>query len=737
VSSPSSSSKNAEEKTSKTKVFYGADNVINTELEFFYNSKNNKIDTCMNYTRPQLAIEIQSIKKAFIDAKSRGVRLRYLTDIRAENISFCKELASIVDELRHLDGIKGSFMVSESEYLAPVVLFENAKVASQIIYSNVAEIVEQQQYVFDTLWNKALPAQEKIREIEEGIIPIRTRLLENQDEIIREIKRKNNAAKKLSICTSFGGMQMSYNYLFDSYKNVVDKYKKGESKEGLRWLTNIDTKETANLVKIFLQSGGMQVRHVKNMPPLSFGVSDKEVALTIEKMIGGKMSRSFLISNEPLYVNHFNSLFDELWENGIDATYRVREIEEEAEPEFVEVVTDHEKASQLLVDLARSLRKEALSLMANARGMLRMDKLGIIDHLIKASQNGAIVKIICPLNEENSHIEAKMSKQAPDIRIMNSYIDAPSGVLIADGSRFLQAEVKNSAADQFSEAIGFAIYSNSKHNVNSFKSFFELLWNQHATNEELRRIHKMQKEFIDIAAHELKTPIQPILGLSEVLSSKISNTEQLELLDVINRNAKRLKRLTEDILDVTKIESQTLDLKNEVFCINELISNIVKDCMYQREKQNNNNNRKKGNVKLLYNEHREKNGLLLVFADKARIAQVFDNILNNAIKFTKEGSISVTISVERRKRKEEEDDYNEKKEAVVVVSIKDTGIGIDPEIMARLFTKFSTKSFEGTGLGLYISKSIIEAHGERIWAENNKDGKGATFSFTLPIAVRQ
>jgi signal transduction histidine kinase len=321
---------------------------------------------------------------------------------------------------------------------------------------------------------------------------------------------------------------------------------------------------------------------------------------------------------------------------------------------------------------------------------------------------------------------------------MNSYTDAASGVLIADGSRFLQAEVKDPIAEQFSEAIGFAIYSNSKHNVNSFKSFFELLWNQHATNEELRRIHKMQKEFIDIAAHELKTPIQPILGLSEVLSSKINNTEQLELLDVINRNAKRLKRLTEDILDVTKIESQTLDLKKEVFCINELIANIVKDCMYQLEKQNNNNNRKKGNVKLLYNKCREKNDLLLVFADKARIAQVFDNILNNAIKFTEEGSISVTISVERKEtKKEEDDDYNEKKEEeVVVVSIKDTGKGIDPEIMLRLFTKFSTKSFEGTGLGLYISKSIIEAHGERIWAENNKDGKGATFSFTLPIAAK-
>jgi hypothetical protein len=208
---------------------------------------------------------------------------------------------------------------------------------------------------------------------------------------------------------------------------------------------------------------------------MSFGVSDKEMLATIEKMEGGKKIQSLLISNEPLYIKHFNSLFEELWRNGIDATETIREIEEKVQVEFVDVIADHEKASSILLNLAKSLKKEALSLMPTARGMLRMYKLGVIDHLIKASQNGAIVKIICPLNEENSHIVEKISEQAPDIRIMNMYTDAPSGILIADSERFLQAEVKNPMAEQFSEAIGFVIYSNSKHNVNSFKSFFELL----------------------------------------------------------------------------------------------------------------------------------------------------------------------------------------------------------------------------------------------------------------------
>ena len=189
---------------------HGVNNVIDAELEFFSNSKK-RIDTCMNYTRPSLAVILEPIKKAFLDAKSRGVKLRYLTEITHDNIAACKELMTIVDELRHLDGIKGNFMISETEYLAPVILFEKGKIASQIICSNVKEILDQHQYMFDTLWNKAISAQQRIREIDEGIAPIKTRILYEQDEIVKEIKRKNNSANKLSICSGFGGMQMSYN----------------------------------------------------------------------------------------------------------------------------------------------------------------------------------------------------------------------------------------------------------------------------------------------------------------------------------------------------------------------------------------------------------------------------------------------------------------------------------------------------------------------------------------------
>jgi signal transduction histidine kinase len=239
-------------------------------------------------------------------------------------------------------------------------------------------------------------------------------------------------------------------------------------------------------------------------------------------------------------------------------------------------------------------------------------------------------------------------------------------------------------------------------------------------NEQLKNQEKMQKEFINIAAHELRTPVQPILGLSEVLLSEEENEGKRRLIDVISRNAKRLERLTQDILDVTRIESQLLRLNKEKFNLNSVVLSIMEE--YKNKIGEND----RGDIKLLYNPI-EGNNNIIVDADRGRITQVVSNLLDNAIKFTEEGTIMVSTEVKNG---------GNNNNNIAVVSVKDTGSGIDPEIMARLFTKFSSKSWKGTGLGLFISKSIIEAHGGKIWAENNIDGKGATFSFSLPSIIQ-
>ena len=235
-----------------------------------------------------------------------------------------------------------------------------------------------------------------------------------------------------------------------------------------------------------------------------------------------------------------------------------------------------------------------------------------------------------------------------------------------------------------------------------------------AANEQLKVHDKMQREFINIAAHELRTPIMPILGEAEFIKHQFDNKKKTveiekEQVSLIIRNAKRLDRLASDILDVAKIESQSLKLNRERFNLKAVLSAAVQDLGDHIAKNIGND----PSLEVLYNAND-----IIVSADKERITQVISNLLSNALKFTEEGYISISA---------------EKKGKDVIVTVEDTGVGIDPEILPRLFSKFVTKSEKGTGLGLYISKNIVEKHGGKIWAENNADGKGATFVFSIPI----
>lgn len=245
-------------------------------------------------------------------------------------------------------------------------------------------------------------------------------------------------------------------------------------------------------------------------------------------------------------------------------------------------------------------------------------------------------------------------------------------------------------------------------------------------NEKLSLQSKIQRDFINITAHELRTPIVPIITLTELLYNKITkenktqkknlskeSEKKQEFLQVILRNCYRLHRLTEDILDVTKIESQTLKLNKERVQLNEIIMNVVNDYKDIISKKRYGSDK----IRIVYELSKDNT---FVNADKVRLSQVLSNLLDNALKFTKEGNIIITT----KKLKENEE---------IMVSIKDSGTGIDPEILPQLFTKFATKSEQGTGLGLFISKNIIEAHGGIMRGENNSESNGSTFYFTLPI----
>jgi signal transduction histidine kinase len=282
---------------------------------------------------------------------------------------------------------------------------------------------------------------------------------------------------------------------------------------------------------------------------------------------------------------------------------------------------------------------------------------------------------------------------------------------MVDDKLSLMMELKDDSKKKFDEAIGLSTYSNSKAGVLSYVSMFESLWKETQLYEELKTNEKMQKEFINIAAHELRTPTQAILGYAELSQMQDSSVTRDEALSKIVKNAERLQRLTEDILDVTRIESQTLKLDKRKFDLRDMAASVLDG--YRNRIQNGKN---VGLV--LLNADKP----AFVVADRGRISQVLSNLVSNALKFTKSGTVSVYA----------EEVKNEDKKKEFIVTVEDTGTGIDSDIMPQLFTKFVSKSETGTGLGLFISKSIIEAHGGRIWAENNPEGKGAAFRFSLP-----
>ncbi|HZH38551.1 MAG TPA: HAMP domain-containing sensor histidine kinase, partial [Bacillales bacterium] len=434
-------------------------------------------------------------------------------------------------------------------------------------------------------------------------------------------------------------------------------------------------------------------------------------------------------SNDYLYLNHYSEIFKELWKTGIDAKDRIKDIEE-GRYINVNIILNPKKSIKFVSELNRSAKKEILIILSSEYGFLRTEKTGGFNLLNQIAHTGVRVKVLIPsgFTKEDEINLIKSNYHHIEFRSLQFPLQLVIGITIIDREKTMIFEIKDDTKDNFLQTLGLAIYIEGKSAALSYLSIFESLWKQTELYEQLQTHDRMQMEFINTAAHELRTPIQPLLGLTQILRSKSKDKEQIELLDIVIRNTKKLKVLAENILDISKIESNSLKLNKQNFSLDSLILDIVKEFGNKLGDEN---------KEIKFECSNSTDAYTLIHGDKNRIGQVISNLIGNSIKFInqKEGIISIRI------RKGEKNGND--KDTGVVVEIKDTGIGIDHDIFPKLFTKFATKSFQGTGLGLYICKNIIEAHGGQIWAEDNtsnynKDGKkGATFSFSIPLKDSQ
>jgi two-component system sensor histidine kinase VicK len=450
-----------------------------------------------------------------------------------------------------------------------------------------------------------------------------------------------------------------------------------------------------------------------------------------------------LTSNDPNYVKHFYSIFEDLWNDGIDAADRIKDIEEGVDFADIEVIQNPKTAITRAWRLLKYAKEEVVILFSSTKAFQRQIQMGALRLLNEAATKYNVkVRILLPKSKgeistsdlivvDQTLKERETENVYPnqiDVRLVEESIPIRITIIVIDRKECMLIELKDDTQNDSFHAAGLSVYSNSKAIVLSYASIFESLWVQTETYEKLKTYSKMQTEFINNAAHELRTPIQPILAISEVLRFEeekeeriVSKKELNKYLDVILTNARRLKDLGDNILNVSLIESRSLKLDKELFNLNDIIIDNVEAVKKQFLLIDNDNDNT--SLEILYDKNsRATAAEVYLEADKRRISQVIYNLLHNAIKFTNDGSIIISV-----KRKVDDN-------KLIVVSINDTGKGIDSQIFPRLFSKFATKSEKGTGLGLFISKSIVEAHGGRIWAQNNRDGKGATFAFSLPLS---
>ncbi len=494
----------------------------------------------------------------------------------------------------------------------------------------------------------------------------------------------------------------------------------------IRLITEI-TKENLNLCKEIMKF--VEVRHLDKVIG-NFVLSDKEY---FGQSLGSNYQINQIYNNDHVMVELQNYVFENLWNNSVSHHDRSSSLEAGVDPEEVKVLSDPTEIRKTYLNLIESAKTEISLIIATPNALQRNYRGGIISMLVKASEKRNVnVNLVIPtydvdkIQDDFLHIESvarnfkfKIKSIAP---VTTQTHKIKTTFLIVDKKSVFIIDVKDDSKDNFLEAVGYATFHTSKSRTESYNFIFDTIWRQADLYESLREANRnliysyqkleehdaMEKEFINLAAHELRTPSQSIIGYSEMLKDLPERNKQYE--EAISRNAERLYSLVTNMLSIARIESQTMKLNKIIFDLNVKIENVIKDVCQQIEL------RKADKVRIDFRP----SGRINIIADKEKIFQVFTNLLNNAIKFTNEGTIKISVK--------EKEKTNE-----AVVTIKDSGPGIDPEIIPHLFSKFKTTSEKGLGLGLYISKNIVEAHHGKIEAYNNPNSEGATFVVTLPL----
>lgn len=713
----------------RTDVLFGQENVEKAIVGVILGAES-KMHACIDLVGPSMSLSIEPVRQAISEASKKKIKPQYITEITRENIDDCRRLIGLGVELRHLDGIKGNFGVTDSEYCATSRL-ESEKPILQLVYSNSKPVVEQHEYLFQTLWNRATPAETRFKEIEEGLPRYDTRILRDPEQILEETKKLLVASKRYSVSSVAGGLSYATTFMADEFRQVFEKIRRGEH-EGIRWLTTID-ETNAETAKKFIELG-MEIRHTHNLPAESFGVSDKGVGITVTKVEVGKLTSSAMFSDDPVYVGHYLIAFEELWKSGSDASVRIKEIKEGIEEPRMRIIRNRTEVPEVFVQMVDQANEELLLLLPSSNSYRRLEKIGVIDSLRKAAKRGVKIRILAPrVSAQESlagsgGIEFKAIREATGLNTVT--------VLVVDKTRSLIIEQQDDTKEKFVESIGVATYSSRGSTVKANIRFFERMWEEVGERErevkllEKERRSRMEAELLqDILAHDIRNYNQAARLNAELLQEDIGNApaESLKpLVDSVISSIDGSTRLVERAAKIGKILAEGSSVTLSPVSLAETIASaetVVRRSQHEKE--------------ISIEKPHDLDGKS-VMADEM-LQEVFVNLFSNSGKYTEEKQVRIDIQLSEIGGEEEISHSNggEKQKAgrFYKISITDYGHGIANEQKSDLFTRY-LKTARGSGLGLSIVHALVhDRYGGKITVRDRVEGdysKGTVIEIILP-----
>jgi len=700
----------------RTEVIFGEDNVLNSITSVIRNARS-RVHVCVDPLGPSASLSIEPIRLAIAASGSRKVTPLYITEITGENIADCRKLVELGVELRHIDGVKGNFGVTDDEYCASSTL-EGSKPILQLVYSNSKAIVEQHEYLFQTLWNRATPAPARFKEIDEGIQRYETRILRDPNQILSETKRMAVTSRRYSVSSVSGGLLYAYNYAYDDFAEILEKARRGEH-EGIKWVTRID-ESTLEAAKKFMEKG-MLLRHLDSVPTESFGVSDREVGVTISRIENGTLNNSAIFSDDPMYVEHYTGGFEELWKSGVDANVRIKEIEEGVEEPRVTIIRNRSDVQELLLRLLNQASEEILLLLPSSNSYRRQERIGVIDSMQKAAERGVKVRLLTPRvytdDDTKNLVEYKAIREATGLNTVT--------IAVVDRTRSLIIEQQDDTKQEFIESIGVATYSTRGSTVKANIRFFERMWEEVAEREreevllEKERRSRMEAELLqDILAHDIRNYNQAARLNAELISDELgtASAESLKpLVDSVINSIDGSTRLVERAAKIGKILTEGSNVNLFPVNVAETVGNaakLVKES--QRGKQ----------ISIETPTDLDKKS---VMADDM-LLEVFVNLFSNSAKYTNEKEVQVGFAV---------DEVVEKGTPFYRIAVSDHSHGIPDEQKSSLFTRY-LKSARGSGLGLSIVHALVsDRYQGKITVRDRVKGdytKGTVMEILLPKA---